>query len=138
MTDYLLNTNHLSPLVTLNHPLRRRFFEARQSSHTFALTVPALTETLYGINSVPRAAQNLAEWQRLMPGLKMYDLDRIDAIRAADLQLQLRRRGWQLATIDALIAAVALRYNLTLLTRDNDFSAIAALPQENWLGNSEL
>ncbi len=134
MTDYLLDTNHLSPLVTLNHPLRHRFFEAKKSGHTFALTVPALTEILMGISTVPRTAQNLAEWQRLIPGLTMYDLDRTDAERAADLQIQLRRQGWQLGTVDALIAAVALRHNLTLLTRDKDFTAIAALPQENWMG----
>jgi tRNA(fMet)-specific endonuclease VapC len=133
MAEYLLDTNHLSPLVTLNHPLRHRFFAARTSGHTFALTVPVLTETLLGISTIPRAAQNLTEWRRLAPGLTMYDLDRTDAERAADLQIQLRRQGWQLATVDALIAAVALRYNLTLLTRDKDFSAIAALPQENWL-----
>jgi tRNA(fMet)-specific endonuclease VapC len=137
MAEYLLDTNHLSPLVTLNHPLRHRFFEAMKSGHTFALTVPALTETLLGISTVPRATQNLTEWRRLMPGLTMYDLDRADAERAAQLQIQLRHRGWQLATVDALIAAVALRYNLTLLTRDQDFSAIAALQQENWLDNDE-
>ncbi len=135
MTDYLLDTNHLSPLVTLTHPLRRRFFEARQNGDSFGLAVPAFTETVFGISLLPRAAQSVAEWQRLLPGLQVYDLDRVDAERAADLQLQLRRRGWQLATVDALIAAVALRYNLTLLTSDNDFFAIAALPQENWLGS---
>ena len=38
-----------------------------------------------------------------------------------------RRQGWQLATIDALIAAIALRYNLILLTTDQDFRAIPGL-----------
>lgn len=36
-------------------------------------------------------------------------------------------------TVDALIAAVALRYDLTLLTADQDFTAISPLKQENWL-----
>jgi len=133
MTAYLMDTNHLSPLVTPGHPMRDRFFETRNREHTFALTVPALTETLLGISLLPRSRQNLTEWRRLLPGLTIYDLDRIDAERAAQLQIQLRRQGWQLATVDALIAAVALRYNLILLTRDRDFSAITALPQENWL-----
>ncbi len=136
MTVYLLDTNHLSPLVTLSHPLRQRFLEAQAGGHTSALTVPVLTETIFGISLAPRARQNLAEWRRLLPGLIMIDLDRVDAERAAGLQIQLRRRDWQLATVDALIAAVALRHHLTLLTRDNDFSAIATLPQENWLADS--
>jgi hypothetical protein len=28
MSDYLLDTNHLSPLLTLDHPLLRRVLEA--------------------------------------------------------------------------------------------------------------
>ena len=133
MAEYLLDTNHLSPLVTLGHPLRRRFFETQQSGDRFGLPVPVLTETLFGLSLTPRAAHNLAEWRRLLPGLTIYDLDRADAEQAAELQLQLRRQGWQLATVDALIAAVALRHDLTLLTRDKDFTVISALKQENWL-----
>lgn len=133
MADYLLDTNHLSPLVTLDHPLRQQFFESKSRGNTFALTVPALTETVFGISLVPRALKNRAEWQRLMSGLTMIDLDRADAERAAELQIDLRRVGWQLGTVDALIAAVALRYDLTLLTRDKDFSAIPTLAQESWL-----
>jgi predicted nucleic acid-binding protein len=133
MAEYLMDTNHLSPLVTLHHPLRHRFLKAQQLGHAFALTIPALTETLFGLSLTHRSRQNLAEWQRLMPGLTVYDLNRTDAEQAADLQLQLRRQGWQLGTVDALIAAVALRYNLTLLTTDKDFSAVPLLKQENWL-----
>lgn len=47
--------------------------------------------------------------------------------------MTLRRSGRQLATVDALIGAVALRYNLTLLSTDGDFTAIADLRLENWL-----
>lgn len=45
----------------------------------------------------------------------------------------LRKRGWQLETADALIAATVLRYDLILLTTDKDFSAIPDLKRENWL-----
>ena len=38
-------------------------------------------------------------------------------------------------TIDALIAAIALRYDLTLLTTDGDFYAVPDLKHENWLLN---
>lgn len=49
------------------------------------------------------------------------------------LQVVLRQRGRQLATVGALIAAVALRYDLVLLTTDRDFQAIPTLMCENWL-----
>ena len=137
MARYLLDTNHLSPLVTLDHPLRHRVLEALQAGHAFAITVPVLVEMLFGIGLLPRAGQNQAEWQRLRPDFTCYMPDEADAKRAASLQIQLRRQGWQLATVDALIAAVALRHDLTLLTRDRDFRAIAALNQENWLPDND-
>jgi len=38
-----------------------------------------------------------------------------------------------LATVDALIATIALRYDLILLTTDGDFTSVASLRLENWL-----
>ncbi|MFI5458012.1 MAG: type II toxin-antitoxin system VapC family toxin [Isosphaerales bacterium] len=35
--------------------------------------------------------------------------------------------------VDALIAVVAIRYDLVLLTSDNDFARVPNLEQENWL-----
>lgn len=58
--------------------------------------------------------------------------DALDADQAADLQVHLRRQGRQLATVDALIAVTALRYDLTLLTTDKDFEVIPSLRCENW------
>jgi predicted nucleic acid-binding protein len=133
MARYLLDTNHLSPLVTVGHPLRQQVSVRLQLGDEFAVPVPALTELLYGILLTPRAAQNLAEWQRLQNSFGYYLIPRQDAETAAELQTDLRRRGWQLATVDALIAAVALRHNLVLLTTDGDYAAVPGLPLENWL-----
>mgnify|MGYP003383303325 CR=1 FL=1 len=133
MAQYLLDTNHLSPLVSVGHPLRQRILAQRRRGDDFALPVPALTEFLYGIYLTPRAAQNLAEWQRLRHSLGLYPINQHEAELAAELQTTLRRRGWQLATVDALIAAVALRHDLTLLTTDGDFAAVPGLVCENWL-----
>ena len=45
----------------------------------------------------------------------------------------LRQRGRQLATVDALIATTALRYDRTLLTTDSDFGALPGLRVATWL-----
>lgn len=111
MANYLLDTNHLSPLVTTEHPLRTKILQQIQAGNHFAVAVPALTELLFGIQSLPRARQNLAEWTRLSPAIIFHRIEQADAEQAANLQLELRRRGRQLHTVDALIAAVALRYN---------------------------
>ena len=133
MGDYLLDTNHISPLITIGHPLRQRVLRSLEGGDTLSIAVPALTEMLFGISLLPRARQNLQEWEHLKSSFNYYDIDRLDAEQAARLQVALRRRGWQLETVDALIATVALRNNLTLLTTDGDFYAISELAQENWL-----
>ncbi len=133
MPHHLLDTNHAASLVTLGHPLRERFGEQSRSGDTFSVCVPIVTETLFGIGILPRAKQNLAEWSRLKPSLTCYVPDEADAESAAELQIALRRRGWQLATVDATIAVIALRYDLTLLTTDKDFNAVPMLRLANWL-----
>lgn len=132
MTAYLLDTNHASPLVTLQHPLRQKVLAAFDTGDTFAINVVILAETLYGISSVPRSAQNRALWSQIQPQLRCYAPDESDAIWAVDLQVSLRKQGRQLATIDALIAVTALRYDLTLLTTDGDFRAVPNLRLANW------
>ncbi len=133
MANYLLDTNHAAALVTLGHPLRQRVLLRLQVGDTFAITIPIVAETLYGIGLLPRAAQNLAEWARLRPSLACYIPDEADAQNAAALQRALRRQGRQLETVDAFIAVIALRYDLVLLTSDNDFAPVPNLKQENWL-----
>jgi predicted nucleic acid-binding protein len=52
--------------------------------------------------------------------------DRQDRIDAAQLRNACRRSGVQVGTIDALLAQLCIRHDLTLLTTDNDFLLAAA------------
>ena len=61
MTSYLLDTNHASPLVTLGHPLRERILTRLDEGHSFAICVPTLTETFFGISVLPRATLNIID-----------------------------------------------------------------------------
>ena len=133
MTDYLLDTNHASPLVTLDHPLREYVLGRFDQADTFAICTPIVTELLFGLRGLPRATRNLVEWRRLRLKFRFYATDETDAEVAAELQVSLRNKGQQLKTVDALIAAIALRYDLILLTTDKDFGAVPNLRCENWL-----
>ncbi len=84
MAAYLLDTNHASPLVTLNHPLRTQVRDALRKGSTFAICVPVLTETLFGIGILPRAKQNQAEWQVWQSLFTCYVPDETDAFVAAE------------------------------------------------------
>lgn len=133
MSGYLLDTNHASPLVTIGHPLREQILARHQTGDTFALIAPALNEFLFGIATLPRAQANLREWAYLKAEFTFYGVDTVDAEEAFRLRLNLRQQGRQLDLVDSFIAIVALRYDLTLLTKDKDFLAVPTLKQENWL-----
>jgi predicted nucleic acid-binding protein len=130
--EFLLDTNHISPLVTIGHPLRKIILDHLKTGTQFSIAAPALNEFLFGISTLPRARQNLTEWERLKQDFNIYSIDQTDAELSAKLRISLRQKGWQLGIIDSLIAVVALRYDLTILTTDKDFSRIPHLKQENW------
>ena len=58
--------------------------------------------------------------------LPLLSPDRQDHIEAADIRNRCRRAGIQVGTIDAILAQLCLRHDITLLTTDNDFASIAA------------
>jgi predicted nucleic acid-binding protein len=59
--------------------------------------------------------------------------DREDHIEAAALRNHCRRAGIQTATIDALLAQLCLRHDLTMLSADEDFRHIAGTcPLKLW------
>lgn len=86
MPHYLLDTNHLSPLVTPGHQLRNRVLGRLAHGDAFAIPALALCEFLFGIQRVPRSALNIAEWQRLRSSFGYFDVRVADAEEAATLQ----------------------------------------------------
>ncbi len=133
MAAYLIDTNHLNRLIDPGHPVRARFVAGLGAGDTFSLIVSLITEAVSGFSILPRAARNWTEWHTIRPSLILRPRDETDAREAAALQVALRRQGRQLATVDALIATVALRYDLTLLTIDGDFMPVPTLRVESWL-----
>jgi predicted nucleic acid-binding protein len=57
--------------------------------------------------------------------------------KASEIYANLKRRGRLLPDADILIAAVAMTYNLTLVTADSHFDRIEDLKVENWLTEKE-
>jgi hypothetical protein len=80
-----------------------------------------LQELLQGFRG-PKARDAIVERLSLLPFLVP---DREDHVNAAELHGVCRRRGIQVGTIDALLAQLCLRYDLTFLTTDADFRRIA-------------
>lgn len=82
-----------------------------------------LQELLRGF-AKPKAHRQIIDHFSALPLLVP---DRVDHIHAAELRNQCRRKGVQTGTIDALLAQLCLRHDLTMLTTDNDFRNMASI-----------
>jgi predicted nucleic acid-binding protein len=81
-----------------------------------------LQELLQGFAG-PRARGQIIERFSALPLLVP---DREDHVEAAEVRNRCRRAGVQIGTIDALLARICIRYELTLLTTDRDFELAAS------------
>lgn len=80
-----------------------------------------LQELLQGFSGA-KAREQIVERFAALPLLQP---DRQDHIDAAALRTTCRRAGVQIGTIDALLAQLCVRHELTLLTTDRDFTHAA-------------
>ena len=80
-----------------------------------------LQELLQGFSG-PKASAQIIERFAALP---LIQPDREDHIAGAVLRDTCRRAGIQVGTIDALLAQLSIRHDLTLLSTDNDFKLVA-------------
>ncbi len=103
--------------------------EALESGARILSTGLILQELLQGFSG-PKARRQIVERFSAFPLLVP---DREDHVSAADLHNRCRARGVQTGTIDALLAQLCIRHELTLLTTDVDFQHIAKhAPLQVW------
>jgi predicted nucleic acid-binding protein len=94
---------------------------AINGGETIVTTGLVLQELLQGFQG-PKARSQLLERFAALPLLPP---DRQDHVEAANLRNHCRRAGIQIGTIDALLAQLCIRHDLTLLTTDRDFHHMA-------------
>jgi len=88
-----------------------------------------LQELLQGFSG-PKARDSIVE---RFASFAFVEPDRQDYIDAAEARNICRRRGVQIGTIDALLIQLARRYDLAILTADNDFKlASSHIPFRLW------
>jgi predicted nucleic acid-binding protein len=94
---------------------------AVESGETIITTGLVLQELLQGFSD-PKARDKILDRFSAIPLLMP---DREDHIGAAGLRNHCRRSGVQIGTIDAVLAQLCIRHDLTMLTADADFARIA-------------
>jgi predicted nucleic acid-binding protein len=85
---------------------------------TTGLVLQELLQGFHGAKASARIVERFAVLPLLQP-------EREDHIAAAGLRNACRRAGIQIGTIDALLAQLCIRHDLTLLSTDNDFKLAA-------------
>ncbi len=112
-----------------DEPALRLLSSALSGGDSILTTGLVFQELLQGFNG-PAARDAIVDRFRAIPFVAP---DRRDHLEAADLRNACRRRGTQVGTIDALLAQLCVRHQLTLLTTDRDFARIAQVrPFDLW------
>ena len=131
---YLLDTNHVGHAVTPGSVVRRRITELRRSGARIGTCVPVLCEIEAGLQQVSRPEVYRANLEHLLRQVRVWPVDRGTAGIYGVFHNDLKRRGRVLSQVDIMIAALAQQMKLTIVTTDQDFTALPDILTENWLG----
>lgn len=129
----LLDTNVLSEPLR-NPPHRKVYARLSVQAGNFAASIISLNELRFGAMLHPQSA---LLWSRietmLVPLVRWIIVDQAIALKAADLQAHLHRKGQTVEINDCFIAATALVNDWILVTRNTaHFKRIPGLQLENW------
>lgn len=103
-----------------------RAVDAGEPLLTTGIVVQELLQGFAGPRDRLQLLQRFAMLPLLVP-------DRLDHTEAARLKNACRHHGVQIGTIEALLAQLCLRHDLTMLTTDDDFQRVADLtPLKVW------
>ena len=103
--------------------------EALDGVDSVVTTGLVLQELLQGFSG-PKAKETIIERFGALP---LIQPDRQDHVAAAEVRNACRRNGVQIGTIDALLVQLCSRYEMTLLSSDQDFAnAVQHVPFRLW------
>jgi predicted nucleic acid-binding protein len=104
-----------------SEPEVRELLRAIKGGDDIITTGLVLQELLQGFSG-PRNRERIVDRFAALPLLVP---DRADYIDAAELRNRCRRSGVQIGTVDALLAQLCIRNDLTMLAADRDFEQMS-------------
>lgn len=123
--NVLLDTSAYSALHR-GHPA---ILDVLRRSETVAVPAVVLGELHSGFRAGTRCAEHTEQLTRFLskPSVRVLNVTEETALRYAEVDVYLRRKGRPIPRNDVWIAAVAIEYGLQLLTLDEHFREIPLL-----------
>jgi tRNA(fMet)-specific endonuclease VapC len=123
--NVLLDTSAYSALHRGHQPI----LDVLRRSETVAVSAVVLGELYSGFRAGIRWAENTAQLAQFLgkPSVRVLNLTEETALRYAEVDVYLRRKGRPIPRNDVWIAASALEHGLQLLTLDLHFREIPLL-----------
>jgi tRNA(fMet)-specific endonuclease VapC len=125
---YLLDTNIIIALFASDASVMQSL---AQADEVFIPSI-ALGELHYGARKSGRSQENLGRIEELVTNSTIVECDADTARQYGDVKNRLRLKGRPLPENDVWIAALALQYGLTLVTRDAHFQEVENLQTVAW------
>ncbi|MBD6619381.1 type II toxin-antitoxin system VapC family toxin [Komarekiella sp. 'clone 1'] len=125
---YLLDTNIIIALFADEAVIKNNL---AQADEVFIPSI-AIGELYYGARKSRRPQENLTRVDELVANSTVLVCDAETAHQYGEVKNKLRLRGRPLPENDIWIAALALQYELTLVTRDAHFQEVENLQIVGW------
>ena len=128
----LLATNICVPLLNGGDPLLRDQLLSL-APQDVALCSIVKAELQFGARNSARVLENLQRLEVFVSAFESLPFDDLAAEHYGGLRVSLKRAGSPIGANDMLIAAIALAYRATLVTRNiGEFSRVPGLQIEEW------
>ena len=125
---FLLDTNIVIEVFDGNKSIADKISELPD----FYIPSVVLGELYIGVNRVSNKAKHLKKLNEFLKLCTVLDADSRTAKHYGETVAALYKKGKPIPTNDIWIAAVALQYDLTLITRDKHFGEISGLKTKAW------
>lgn len=126
--NYLLDTNIIIALFASEISVLNNLVQADQ---VFIPSI-AVGELYFGAKKSARSEKNLEQIEKFIKNVKVIGCDSDTARQYGDVKNKLRIKGRPLPENDVWIAALALQYGLSLVTRDAHFQQVENLQTVLW------
>lgn len=125
---YLLDTNIIIALFANETVVTENLAQVEE----VFIPMIAIGELYYGARKSGRVRDNLNRIDELIANISVLGCNAETAVKYGEIKHNLRLKGRPLPENDIWIAAVALQYNLILVTRDAHFQEVENLQTVAW------